>query len=230
MADLNDRRRKPRLEGEAAAEQERHQVVDLGVAQVEIGHLAPARRPGVGPSPLAEPEWRDALRSTAAHSTLVLADTNSAELREDGLGRRPEVVEAERQEAEGAQWLDATHDGWKKILGAVHRRRLWLSESGDDLRGADVVMMLRLQNERMKGALLPSKEEYHQRFGLTPEKLALAKPDAIVMHPGPMNRGLEITAEAADDPRSRIIEQVGNGVSVRMAALYLLLADEGNQL
>lgn len=92
-----------------------------------------------GASPLAEPAWRDALRSTAAHSTLILADTNSAELREDGLGRRPEVVEAERQEAEGAQWLDATHDGWKKLLGAVHRRRLWLSESGDDLRGEDAV-------------------------------------------------------------------------------------------
>ena len=92
-----------------------------------------------GAAPAAEPEWRDALRATAAHSTLVLADTNSAELREDGLGRRPERVEADRQESEGAQWLDATHDGWKKGFGAIHRRRLWLSESGDDLRGEDAV-------------------------------------------------------------------------------------------
>ncbi|MFC0408639.1 heparinase II/III family protein [Roseomonas elaeocarpi] len=92
-----------------------------------------------GAAPAAEGEWRDALRSTAAHSTLVLADTNSAELREEGLGRRPEHVEADRQEAEGAQWLDATHDGWKRTLDAIHRRRLWLSETGDDLRGEDVV-------------------------------------------------------------------------------------------
>ncbi|MFT8246115.1 heparinase II/III family protein [Roseomonas sp. BN140053] len=92
-----------------------------------------------GAAPAAEPAWRDALRATAAHSTLVLADTNSAELRDDGLGRRPEQVEADRQEAEGAQWLDATHDGWKRGFGVIHRRRLWLSESGDDLRGEDAV-------------------------------------------------------------------------------------------
>ena len=91
------------------------------------------QRPGEGAPYLAP------LSGEKGVYTLVLADTNSAELREDGLGRRPEVVEAERQEAEGAQWLDATHDGWKKILGAVHRRRLWLSESGDDLRGEDAV-------------------------------------------------------------------------------------------
>ncbi|WP_174242010.1 heparinase II/III family protein [Teichococcus oryzae] len=83
--------------------------------------------------------WRDALRASAAHSTLVLADTNSSELREDGLGRRPEAVEAERQEANGAQWLDASHDGYRRGFGALHRRRLYLSESGDDLRGEDAV-------------------------------------------------------------------------------------------
>ncbi|MBI0434911.1 heparinase [Roseomonas sp. KE0001] len=87
----------------------------------------------------AEGPWRDALRATAAHSTLVLADTNSSELREEGLGRRPEAVEAERQEANGAQWLDASHDGYRRGHGAIHRRRLYLSENGDDLRGEDLL-------------------------------------------------------------------------------------------
>lgn len=96
------------------------------------------------------------------------------------------------------------------------------------LRDVDVVMMLRLQNERMKGALLPSKEEYHQRFGLTPEKLALAKPDAIVMHPGPLNRGIEIDSSVADGPRSVILPQVTFGIAVRMAVMSLL-AGQGAQ-
>ena len=97
----------------------------------------------------------------------------------------------------------------------------------------DAVMMLRIQRERMSaagGGFFPSPAEYSQAYGLNLARRAAMPSHAIVMHPGPMNRGLEITAEAADDPRSRIIEQVGNGVSVRMAALYLLLADEGNQL
>ena len=97
----------------------------------------------------------------------------------------------------------------------------------------DAVMMLRVQRERMSaagGGFFPSPAEYSQAYGLNLARRAVMPEHAIVMHPGPMNRGLEITAEAADDPRSRVIEQVGNGVSVRMAALYLLLADEGNQL
>ena len=94
-----------------------------------------------GAAPAAEEVWRDALRATAAHSTLVLSDTNSAELREEGLGRRPETVEAERQESNGAQWLEASHDGWRRGFGAIHRRRLYLAESGDDLRGEDFVEM-----------------------------------------------------------------------------------------
>jgi uncharacterized heparinase superfamily protein len=92
-----------------------------------------------GAAPAADPAWRDALRGTAAHSTLTLADTNSAELRDEGLGRRPERVEIERQEANGAQWLDISHDGYRRTHGVVHRRRLYLSESGDDLRGEDVL-------------------------------------------------------------------------------------------
>ena len=92
-----------------------------------------------GASPASEPAWRDALRATAAHSTLVLADTNSSEVRDEGLGRRPERVEVERHEMNGAQWLDASHDGWRRTHGVVHRRRLYLSEGGDDLRGEDML-------------------------------------------------------------------------------------------
>jgi aspartate carbamoyltransferase catalytic subunit len=91
------------------------------------------------------------------------------------------------------------------------------------LAGADVVMMLRLQRERMDGALVPSMREYYHRFGLDAEKLSAAKPDAIVMHPGPMNRGVEIDGLLADDiNRSVIQEQVEMGVAVRMAAMDLL--------
>ncbi len=91
------------------------------------------------------------------------------------------------------------------------------------LDGADVVMMLRLQNERMDGAFIPSAREYHMLWGLTPERLARAKPDALVMHPGPMNRGVEIVSGIADDPvRSAITEQVELGVAMRMACLDVL--------
>ncbi len=84
-------------------------------------------------------EWRDALRATAAHSTLVIGDTSSSELRENGLGRRPDKVESQRQEANGAHWLDASHDGYRKPFGALHRRRLYVAESGEDIRGEDLV-------------------------------------------------------------------------------------------
>jgi len=90
------------------------------------------------------------------------------------------------------------------------------------LKGVDVIIMLRLQNERMQGALLPSAGEYFKNYGLTPERLALAKPDAIVMHPGPMNRGVEIDSIVADGAQSVIREQVEMGVAVRMAVLEAL--------
>ncbi len=91
------------------------------------------------------------------------------------------------------------------------------------LKDVDVVMMLRLQRERMEGALLPSAEEYFARFGLTEAKLALAAPDAIVMHPGPINRGVEIDSSVADGGQSVILEQVTNGIAVRMAVMSLVL-------
>jgi aspartate carbamoyltransferase catalytic subunit len=105
-----------------------------------------------------------------------------------------------------------------EFLGATVHGRI-----EDALDGADVLMMLRLQNERMDGGFIPSAREYHAFYGLTRERLALAKPDALVMHPGPMNRGVEIDSVIADDPdRSAITEQVEMGVAVRMACLDIL--------
>ena len=92
----------------------------------------------------------------------------------------------------------------------------------DGLKGVDVVTMLRVQNERMTGALLPSASEYFSRYGLTPQKLALAKPDAIVLHPGPMNRGVEIDSAVADGKQSVILPQVTYGIAVRMAVMAIL--------
>jgi aspartate carbamoyltransferase catalytic subunit len=99
----------------------------------------------------------------------------------------------------------------------------------DGLRDADVVMMLRLQRERMSGAFVPSTREYFRYFGLDAEKLSNAKPDALVMHPGPMNRGVEIASEIADGPQSVIQEQVEMGVAVRMAVMEALLDPRRNQ-
>jgi aspartate carbamoyltransferase catalytic subunit len=94
------------------------------------------------------------------------------------------------------------------------------------VEGADVVMMLRVQHERMHGLFLPSVREYFTLFGLTPARMTRAAADAIVMHPGPMNRGVEIDSAVADGPWSVILDQVANGVAVRMAVLYLLAGEE----
>ncbi len=93
----------------------------------------------------------------------------------------------------------------------------------EGLRDADVVITLRLQRERMTGALLPSEQEYFDCYGLTAEKLEAAHPEAIVMHPGPINRGVEIDSAVADGPRSVILEQVSNGLAVRMAVMSMVL-------
>jgi len=92
----------------------------------------------------------------------------------------------------------------------------------DGLRDVDVLIMLRIQMERQGKGFFPSTEEYFKNWGLTPERLSLAKEDVIVMHPGPMNRGIEIVSEIADGPRSVILEQVTNGIAVRMSVMYLL--------
>jgi aspartate carbamoyltransferase catalytic subunit len=96
----------------------------------------------------------------------------------------------------------------------------------EGIRGADVIIMLRLQSERMSGALLPSAGEFFKSYGLTPAKLAHAKPDAIVMHPGPINRGVEIESTVADGAHSVILPQVTFGIAVRMAVMSTIA---GNQ-
>ncbi len=96
----------------------------------------------------------------------------------------------------------------------------------EGIKGCDVVIMLRLQNERMNGALLPSSQEYFKGFGLTPQKLALAKPDAIVMHPGPINRGVEIDSAVVDGPQSVILPQVTFGIAVRMAVMSIVAGND----
>ncbi len=97
------------------------------------------------------------------------------------------------------------------------------------LEDVDVVIMLRLQRERMEGALLPSAHEYFQRYGLTEKRLERAKPDAIVMHPGPINRGVEMASEVADGPRSVILQQVSYGIAVRMAVMSMILGARGGE-
>jgi len=92
----------------------------------------------------------------------------------------------------------------------------------EGLKDVDVIIMLRLQNERMSGALLPSAQEFFKSYGLTPERLALAKPDAIVMHPGPMTRGVEIDSAVADGPQAVILPQVTFGIAVRMAVMSIV--------
>jgi len=96
----------------------------------------------------------------------------------------------------------------------------------EGVRDADVIIMLRLQRERMQGAMLPSEHEYFQLFGLTEERLDTAKPDAIIMHPGPINRGVEIDSQVADGRRSVILEQVSNGIAVRMAIMSLCIGTQ----
>jgi len=98
----------------------------------------------------------------------------------------------------------------------------------EGIRDVDVVIMLRLQKERMEGALLPSEEEYFRHYGLTEAVLELAAPDAIVMHPGPINRGVEIDSSVADGPHSVILQQVENGIAIRMAIMAMLLGVSGD--
>jgi aspartate carbamoyltransferase catalytic subunit len=106
--------------------------------------------------------------------------------------------------------------GLERLAALTHR----IDEA---LEGADAVMMLRLQTERMTGGYFPTTREYHVRFGLTEERVRRARKDVVILHPGPMNRGVEIASEVADGPYSVILDQVTNGVAVRMAVLYLLL-------
>jgi aspartate carbamoyltransferase catalytic subunit len=138
----------------------------------------------------------DILHSRVARSNLFALRTLGATVRLVG---PPTLVPPDFR-----AWADVTHD------------------LGEGVRDADVVMMLRIQLERQGKNFFPSSEEYARYFGLNERVLAYAKPDVIIMHPGPMNRGIEIASEVADGPYSVIMEQVTNGIAVRMAVLYLL--------
>jgi uncharacterized heparinase superfamily protein len=109
-----------------------------------------------GAAPAVAGPWRDALRSTAAHSTLTVADVSSSELRENGLGRRPMRVPAERQDLAGMHWVEASHDGWGKLFGAVHHRRIGLAESGETLLGEDLIEAAQPQPFTIRFHLHPS--------------------------------------------------------------------------
>jgi uncharacterized heparinase superfamily protein len=168
-----------------------------------------------GAAPAAEEAWRDALRATAAHSTLVLSDTNSSELRPEGLGRRPEQVETARHEAAGAQWLEASHDGWRRAFGAVHRRRLYLAESGDDLRGEDMV-------EIPGDAAVPG---FTLRFHLHPGVVAsLLQDESAALLRLPSGIGWKIRAKGA---RVALEDSVYLGGEPRRSSQVVLLAEEG---
>ena len=138
-----------------------------------------------GAAPAAGLLWRDATRATAAHSTLVIGDTSSSELKPAGIGRQPEKVEAQRQEANGAHWLEASHDGYRKPFGAIHRRRLYLAESGEDIRGEDAIEA-------------PTPQAYTLRFHLHPSVSASLQQDGeAVLLRLPSGIGWRLRAEGA---------------------------------
>jgi len=164
----------------------------------------------VGAAPGAGTDWRDAARATAAHSTLVIADVSSSELRPDGLGRRPAVVRAQRQEANGAHWLEASHDGYVRPFSAIHRRRLYISENGEDIRGEDAVEPV------VEGA---GPHPFTVRFHLHPDVTAsLQQGGEAVLLRLPAGSGWRLRAEGArmtleesiylGGPRMRRCEQV----------------------
>jgi len=103
------------------------------------------------------------------------------------------------------------------------------TDLAEGLKDVDVVIMLRLERERMTGGLLPSEGEFYRLYGLTSERLKLAKPDALVMHPGPINRGVEIESAVADGPQSVILNQVTYGIAIRMAVLSMAMSGQTTQ-
>ncbi|MFL1462617.1 heparinase II/III family protein [Roseococcus sp. DSY-14] len=166
-----------------------------------------------GAVPAADPGWRDAMRSTAAHSTLTLADTNSAELREDGLGRRPERVEIERHEANGAQWLEASHDGWRRTHGVVHRRSLYLNDAGDDLRGEDTL-------EPFPGAGVAAVVRFHLHPAVT---ASLQEEEGGVLMRLPGGQGWRLRARGA---RVALEDGVSMAGEMRRAQQVVLTAED----
>ncbi len=184
--------------GDGTHEHPTQALLDAFTIRRRLGLRAPDGRPGAALDGVRVTIVGDVLHSRVARSNILLLNTLGAEVT---LVAPPTLV-------------PLAVDGWpcevSYDLDAV-------------LPKTDVIMMLRVQQERMSAAYFPSVREYSRRYGLDAARMGLLPDHAIVMHPGPMNRGVEIAAEVADSDRSTIVEQVANGVSVRMAVLYLLL-------
>jgi aspartate carbamoyltransferase catalytic subunit len=203
---------------------------------------------------LAESDWIDASilnagDGTHEHPTQALLDAYTMRKRLHGDGSRGRSLDGlnvtivgdilHSRVARSNVWLLGTLGAQVNVVAPATLLpsgiETWPVTVGYDLDAAvddnpDVVMMLRIQAERMHAAFFPNTREYSREWGLGDERLRRLRPDTMVMHPGPMVRGLEISAAAADSSRSTVLEQVANGVSIRMAVLYLLLASEGGTL
>jgi len=197
---------------------------------------------------LAESGWIDAAvlnagDGTHEHPTQALLDAFTIRRRIHGAGSRGRDLDGVRvtivgdilhsRVARSNVWLLATLGAGVRLVSPATLLPAdltgWPVTAGSDLdaaiaEGTDALMMLRIQGERMHAAYFPTTAEYSRHWGLTDERFARLAPDTMVMHPGPMNRGLEISARAADSAQSTVLEQVANGVSIRMAVLYLLVA------
>ncbi|GAB4002640.1 aspartate carbamoyltransferase catalytic subunit [Glycomyces albus] len=198
------------------------------------------RHPAAG-APQRLTEWVDgavlnAGDGTHAHPTQALLDAYTMRQRLGGIEGRTVAIVGDILHSRVARsniWLLAKLGANVRLVGPPtllpSHIDAWPAEVSYDLDAAladaDAVMMLRVQRERMNDAFFPTTNEYARRFGLDERRLALMPDHAIVMHPGPMNRGMEIAARVADSPRATITEQVANGVWVRMAVLYLLLTN-----
>ena len=207
------------------------------------------RHPASGaPNVLAQSGWIDAGivnagDGTHEHPTQALLDAFTIRRRLHGSAARGRALDGVRvtivgdilhsRVARSNVWLLTTLGAQVHLVAPATLVPLgidgWPVTVGYDLDEAiaaqpDVIMMLRIQGERMNAAFFPSAREYSRQWGLDDERLARLPDGSLVMHPGPMNRGLEISANAADSPRSTVLEQVANGVSIRMAVLYLLLS------
>ncbi|WP_177419849.1 hypothetical protein [endosymbiont of Lamellibrachia barhami] len=129
-------------------------------------------------------------------------------------------------------WASPKSGSSPRTLLPVEARSLGVHiyhDMDEGIRDVDVVIMLRLQKERMQGAMLPSEHEYYRLFGLTEARLAVADSEAIVMHPGPINRGVEMASEVADGSRSVILQQVSYGIAVRMAVISIIIGTQNQQ-
>jgi aspartate carbamoyltransferase catalytic subunit len=220
----------------------------MGAAAVVIRHAASG-----APQVLATSDWIDASilnagDGTHEHPTQALLDAFTMRKRLHGASSRGRDLDGlnvtivgdilHSRVARSNVWLLTTLGATVNLVAPATLLPSHVSEwpvtVGYDLDAAidsdpDVVMMLRIQAERMNAAFFPNTREYSREWGLDDERVGRLRPDTMVMHPGPMVRGLEISAAAADSARSTVLEQVANGVSIRMAVLYLLLASEGGQ-